>query len=459
MSAVEELGDFAFGLRLEEVPPDVAQIAKSHLLDTIGVGLAGAESVGARAARGLALEMGGAGRASGWGGPQELSAVAAAMVNGASAHALDFDDGHSTTVIHPSASLVPALLAQAEASGSDGSTFLAALVGAYEVVLRLGMAQFDPELGNSAFFERGLHATSILGAVAAAAPVARLRGLTAGQAVDAMSVACSFGAGIIEANRAGGTVKQVHCGWAANAAVSAAALTAHGLSGPRTALEGRFGLFPALCGAGWTPGELTRGLGTVWLSREMGLKPYPCNMFTHSVIDAAVALRQEGLDPDTVAKVEIGTAAASARTIGEPLEEKRHPQSPYHAAFSAPYVFASALLGGRGLGISTEDFTDVALADPRRIALAERCTVVADQECTRLFPRQMAAVVTVQLRDGSRRRQWVGVPRGSAERPLTDEELAGKLRSTAGWRAGALAEAVGSLDAASDLDGLARAWA
>ncbi|MGA9775886.1 MAG: MmgE/PrpD family protein, partial [Candidatus Dormiibacterota bacterium] len=65
MSAVEELGDFAFGLRLEEVPPDVAQIAKRHLLDTIGVGLAGVESVGARAARGLALEMGGAGRASG----------------------------------------------------------------------------------------------------------------------------------------------------------------------------------------------------------------------------------------------------------------------------------------------------------------------------------------------------------------------------------------------------------
>lgn len=458
MTAAEELARFAWELDLNSIPPDVVTIAKRHLLDTIGVGLAGASADGPAAARGLVQELGGEGTASAWGGPGRLTAAAAALINGSAAHALDFDDNHATSVIHPSATVVPALLAQAQVSEARGDEFLAALVAAYELLLRLGMAQYDSDIGNSVFFERGLHATSILGAVAAAVSVARLRGLSPDRATDALGVACSFGAGIVEANRAGGTVKQVHCGWAANAAIAAAALTAHGLSGPRSALEGRFGLFQSLCRDRWSEAALTQGLGSVWLTREMGIKPYPCNMFTHSIIDAAVDLRHQGVCPEEVVEVEIGTALAPARTIGEPIEEKHHPRSPYHAAFSAPYVFASALAGGGGLGVGTTDFTNDALADARRISLAERCNVVIDAECTRLFPRQMAASVKVKLRDGSIRQQWVQAPRGSAERPLTEAELDQKLLSTAGRRAEALSAAVACLEDQPSLSQLAGAW-
>jgi hypothetical protein len=100
---------------------------------------------------------------------------------------------------------------------------------------------YDEELRNSVFFERGPHATSICGAVGAAA---------------------SMGAGLLEANRTGGTVKRVHCGWAAHCGVAAADLARHGLTGPPTVMEGRFGFLQAFCGDRAHPDAVVRGLGT-----------------------------------------------------------------------------------------------------------------------------------------------------------------------------------------------------
>lgn len=450
-SAAETLANFASTLTLKDIPQEVLATAKRHLIDTIGVGLAGCEAVGPKATRGLVEEIGGPGGASVWGEARRIGAPYAALINGACAHALDFDDSHATSVLHPSAPLVPALLAQGEVSGVTGEELLVSLVAAYEVVLRLGMAQYDTSLRNSVFFERGLHATSILGAVAGAALVARLRGLPAKGIGDALAIACSFGSGIIEANRAGGSVKQVHCGWAAHAAISAATLAAHGLTGPRSVLEGRYGLFQDLCGDRWSEVALTEGLGETWLTPQMGIKPYPCNMFTHSIIDAAVILRDSGIRPENVVSVEIGTAAASARTIGEPLAEKQHPQTPYHAAFSAPYVFASALMGGDGLGVGLLDFTELAFRDETRIALAEKCVVVADPVCTEAFPHHMSGVVTVQLVDGTTVSERVTDARGTWRQPLTDMELSSKLLATAGPRAAAISAAVATLEDDTDL--------
>ena len=107
---------------------------------------------------------------------------------------------------------------------------------------------YDEELRNSVFFERGLHATSICGAVGAAVAVAMLQGQDEAGIASAAGIAASMGAGLLEANRTGGTVKRVHCGWAAHCGVAAADLARHGLTGPPTVLEGRFGFLQAFCG-------------------------------------------------------------------------------------------------------------------------------------------------------------------------------------------------------------------
>ena len=155
----------------------------------------------------------------------------------------------------------------------------------------------DEELRNSVFFERGLHATSICGAVGAAVAVAMLQGQDEAGIASAAGIAASMGAGLLEANRTGGTVKRVHCGWAAHCGVAAADLARHGLTGPPTVLEGRFGFLQAFCGDRAHPDAVVRGLGTDWELPRVVFKPYPCNHFTHAGVDAALRLRAQGLAP------------------------------------------------------------------------------------------------------------------------------------------------------------------
>ncbi|HVB54208.1 MAG TPA: MmgE/PrpD family protein [Candidatus Acidoferrales bacterium] len=457
MTSSGQLAEFAFGLRLAAIPGEVIEVAKWHVLDTLGVALAGKETEASRAVWGVVQEFGGKGESTVWGSRVRLPSASAAMINGTYAHALDFDDSHLLSVIHPSATLVPALLAQAEADGADGAEFLVGLVAAYEIILRLGIAQVDPELGNSVFFERGAHATSILGTVAAAVGCARTRGLSPAQLSHALAIACSMGAGILEANRSGGSVKQAHCGWAAHAAVLAASFASHGLTGPASVLEGRFGLFQNFCGDRWNEAALTEGLGSTWLTSELALKPYPCNMFTHCIVDAAIALKQRGVGPNDVAEVTIHTAAAPWRTIGDPIEDKRRPRTPYHAAFSAPFVFACALVGGGGLGLALSDFTETMFLDPVRRRLAEKCSVVIDEGCTAVFPRHAAAIVEVVTHEGRRIEEKVMVNRGSPERPLSRDEVMLKLRSTAGGKAGGLVAAVADLETKGSVSGVIEA--
>jgi 2-methylcitrate dehydratase PrpD len=437
-------------LRYEDIPAEVIASAKDRILDIIGICVAAQQAEASIAVRRLRDESGpGSPQAGFVGDARKGAATIVAMVNGTYAHALDFDDTHLPSVVHPSAPMIPALLAEAEAMGASGSAFLTALVAAYEVNTRLAMAQYDAELGNSVFFERGLHATSIIGAVAAAAGAARLRGCGSGEIANAIAIACSLGAGLIEANRAGGSIKQFHGGWAAHAAVTAAEMAAHGLTGPATILEGRFGFFQAYCSDRWNPEAITDSLGVHWNTPSIFFKPYPCNHFTHAFVDAALAFKNRGLTAADVDSVTLGTAGPAWRTIGDPIEEKRHPLTPYHAAFSAPFVFATALVGGSGLGVSTQDFTAATLSDPNVLRIAERTEVVVDTECTRIFPKQFPGVATVRTKDGRLLEERILVNRGGPERPLSREELLKKLSDNAGPLADGIALASHNLTTTS----------
>ena len=184
-----------------------------------------------------------------------------------------------------------------------------------------------------------------------------------------MAIACSMGAGLLEANRAGGSVKRMHCGWAAHCGVVAAQAAEAGLTGPPTVLEGRFGFFRAYCGDVYDEGALLEGLGDA-----SGRRPRASSSPTRRTssptpgIDAAVALRERGLRPEEVESVRIGVAGATLRTIAQPREAKIRPESGYHAQFSGPFTFALALRGGGGLGVYLDDFTDAAVRDPLNLA-------------------------------------------------------------------------------------------
>lgn len=422
------LGRFAEETASAPLKPGVMAAVVRSILDVIGVAIAGhaEHPVGAAhavASNHRAVEAG----ATTWVWGDSLPPSSAAMVNGTMAHALDFDDTHLPSVLHPSAPVVPGVLAAAEASSASGSTTLAAVAVGLEIACRLGMAGYDPELGNSIFFEHGFHATSICGALGAAAGAAIAMGGDGDTVDHAIAIAASLGSGILEANRVGGDVKPFHCGWAAHAGVTAAQLALAGMTGPYSALEGGFGLFAAFT-RGWFDEDAIIGeLGDRWEVTRLFTKPYPTNHFTHSGIDAALALRHQ-IDPESVTAIELGVAAPTLRTIAEPAGEKARPRSGHHGRFSGPFTVATALLGESGLGVSRDDFTDDSVSDPRKLRLASLVTCVADDKASAVFPNQFPGVLRVFTADGHVLEHRVDYTRGGPERPLSPAELETKFR-------------------------------
>lgn len=371
----------------------------------------------------------------GWGGHAQSSIVDgaltaapnAALLNGTMAHALDFDDTHLPSVLHPSASVVPAALAAAELADATGPQLLDAITVGVEVTCRLGMAGYNTELGNSIFFEHGLHATSITGTIGSAVAAAMLLDPSEDVIASAIGISASMGAGLLEANRTGGTVKRIHCGWAAHGGVTAAQAAAAGVTGPPTVLEGRFGFLQAFLADRADLDAVTANLGDEWVLPNLFFKPYPCNHFTHAGIDAARAMKARGVDPDRIESLTLGAPTPVLRTIAEPREDKARPKSGYHAAFSGPFTLASAFYSGHGLGLFHEDFTDEAAQDPRKLALAAKVTCEPNDECDAIFPYQFPAVVTATMDDGTTITEKILVNRGGPDNPLTEDELGTKF--------------------------------
>ena len=434
----QQLARFAVANSFDTLPPDVVDSVRMRVLDILGICVAASSLDTSASARAFVAAQGDNPQAIAIGMGRRVPAAQAAFLNGVLAHSLDYDDTHLPSILHPSASVVPAAIAAAEEVGANGQALIAAIACGLEVCVRLGMAGYDEESGNSTFFEHGQHATSICGALGGALAAGLLYGFDESALTNVLGVSGSMASGIIEANRTGGTVKRMHCGWAAHAAVSAAQLVRHGFTGPPTVLEGRFGFFEAWLHGRYNAAAVTDQLGVAWEVPGIFFKPYPANHFTHTAIDAAAALRRRGVDLEQIESIELGVAHPIVRTIGEPIEVKRAPETGYMAQFSGPYAVVAGLLGGGGLEVSLDDYTDELARDPRRRRLMALVSVVGDERCDDIFPHQFPSVLRVRLRDGQELTEEALVNRGGPRRPLTFEELATKFEDNV---AGALSDA------------------
>ena len=409
------------------MPSEVIDGIPARIIDIVGIAVRASTLDTSRSIVGFSTDQGTAPQSTAIGASVKMSAAEAAFVNGVLAHSLDYDDTHLPSILHPSASVVPAALAVAEWVDASGTALLEAVTAGLEIAVRLGMGGYDPVGRQSEYFERGQHATSICGTIGSAAAVARLLGGSAEVVQDAMGIACSMASGIIEANRAGGTVKRLHCGWAARSGVSAAQLAVRGITGPPTAIEGRFGLFQAFLGdQGRVSATLDR-LGENWEAAGIFYKPYPANHFTHTGIDAAIALRNRGLAVADISTATLEVAPPTVRTIGDPIAAKRRPDTGYQAQFSGPYTVIAGFLGGGGLGVGLADFTDALAIDPRRRDLMAKVDVVGSETFLDIYPYQFPARLTVQTTDGHQLVEEVLTNRGGSHRPLSSEELVAKF--------------------------------
>ena len=423
MSAIPAItrtaAEFAAGLSHDDLPPEVARRARLLVFDTLGIALRArwdAESTGSLIAAVNRLGMTG-GAATAIGDPERYTAAGAALVNGALAHSLDFDDTHARGSIHASAPIVPAALAAAEEAGASGARTIAAIVAGYEIQIRLSMA-----LGPSDHYERGFHPTATCGAFGAAAAVGNVMGLDAGQIESAFGICLSQAAGSMQFLADGAWTKRSHVGTAAMAGLIAATLAAEGYRGPAQAFEGKAG-FLASHAPNPDPAKAVAGLGEAWETMQIAVKPYPSCRYGHAAMDAIIGLRaQHGLRPEDVQEIEVGLPETGWSIVADPLADKQNPQGIVDGQFSMPFVAAAALING---GLVWDDYAPL-LADDNAKALCRKVRPVVDSRAEAEYPANLAAAVKVTTSAGSFE-DFVAVPKGEPDNFLTEDELRTKF--------------------------------
>ena len=435
----ERIARFVVETSLDTIPAAAVETAKVAFMDMLGVALAGSQDDAGSIAARIAREEGAREEASVIGHGFRTSAQQAAFANGVAAHALDYD--HSFLAGgQPTAPVIPAALAMAEAIGASGRELVVAYVVGFEVTTKISQSLYTT-------VQHAWHAPGNMGVLGATAACANLLGLSVEQTRMALGMAVSM-AGGVEANF-GTMTKPLHVGHASRNAVVAAKLAAAGFTANGEAIESGVGYYDAYYRV--FPGDDSPlgELGRSWELVDSGLriKPYPCGGLAHTSIDAALALRADGLSADDVASIDV---EVTDRVLGRIVFGV--PETELQAKFSMPYLIARALVDGR---VGLDAFTDEAIADQGILAVAAKVAMRLGEDL-KSSKEGRPSRVTARLRDGRTLTKRVDAPKGGEVIPMTPEEMLEKFhecasRTTDRTSADSLGEAIRGLDSAGDL--------
>ena len=418
-----QLASFATNLEHSAIPAPVRLRALHHMLDAAGIAVASTKYPFAQPVLDGLQALGDTGDVPVFGMATTLSARDAATMNGYLCHGLDYDDTHISGVVHPTCSVLPAVLSAAAMSGATGREMVTAFIIGVETAARIGTC------AQSAFHQVGFHPTGIVGVFACVLATGRLMGLTAAQLEHAQGLAVSQASGSMEFLEDGAWNKRFHPGWAAQSALTACALAKSGFIGASNPYDGRFGFFNIFGGkyTDWVDlSHATAGLGTVWELMETGIKPFPTCHLTHACIDAALALRDR-LDPGQIQRIEARIPFQGFPVVCDPVERKLRPTSDYDAKFSLHYLTACALVRGR---LTLDELEPEHFTNPEILALTAKVSHAAYPDSP--FPAAYSGGLTIVMADGTSHEHNEPVNRGAADRPLSNTEIVAKYRDNAG---------------------------
>lgn len=445
-TVAETLAEFTEELCWEDIPLEVRENVKLRILDTIGLCLASYPMSFQEAVLGMAKAMGGPGVCTVVGKGSKLTPSFAALVNGTASHALDFDDTHPRAVVHASACIIPTALAMAEANHRSGRDLITAAIAGYETMIRLGAA------AAGKFHARGFHATSVAGTFAAGLVAGKLLGLDRLQAVNTLGIAGSQAAGILEFLEDGSWVKQLHPGWAAHSGIIAAELAKRGMKGPKTVLEGRFGLYKTHVGnEDWDAGSLTDGLGTKWETLDICFKPYPACHFIHACLDCVAIIRRDHyINLAEVDQVTCSVPEGIVPFVCEPVEAKLVPRTGYEGKFSLQFSVAAMLVEGK---VNLSTYLPEKIQNQRILEMARRVRYEIAHNAN--FPKYFPGGIVLKTRDGRCLEHHIEINRGGPGNPMEPDEIKEKFRDNAILtcnpdRIKAIVEAIEELDYMND---------
>ena len=388
---------------------DVDHEAHRTLLNWVGCAVGGSRHEAAQAALDAAAMLKPAPQSTVLGRGERVDMASAALVNGISSHTFDFDDTHLRTIIHPAGPVASAILALAETTNATGRQLIDALVLGIDVSCRLGNVMYPDH------YDRGWHITGSTGMLGAAAACARLLGLDEQKTTMALGVAASQPIGMRE--QFGTMAKPFHPGGAARAGLFSALLAKHGFTASPKAIEAPRGYVQVVSTkCDWS--EATDQLGSRFEISFNTYKPFACGIVIHPSIDACAQLRERGVKPEEVERIELKVHSLVLELTG-----KKEPQDGLQGKFSIYHGCAAGLIFGRA---GEAEYDDAVVRREDVTALRRKVVATVDDSIG-----EASADVTAVLRDGRREHVFVEHAIGSLEKPMTDADLEGKFRTLA----------------------------
>lgn len=413
------LAEFAVDPAFDQPPADVVHAVRRAILDSIGVAVAGTRHPASRIARSMVANLGTQGRCGVVGSSHRTDAVNAALVNGVTAHVLDWDDTILPTRAHLSAALLPALIAAGETEGWSIRQIIPAFAVGFELQARLNESIYP------SVHLRGWQGTGIAGGAGTAAAISRMMKLDARKVAHAMGIAATNASGLIATF--GSMSKSLNIGRAGASGLQSALLAALGYTSHADIFGA--GKFLELYDDAPRPEILLDGLGELWSILDNGYKLYPCGFVAHAMIDAVRDLRAEAGPERRLKGLRLTVSPESTHLMGN-----ANPGNELEAKFSLLYDAAVAWTEGH---VTPAAFEEEAIADPRYRSVMALTEIVSSAEV-----RQHEAFAKAEFDDGSNLAIHVPHARGTPARPLTDRDLLEKFDA---------ALAIGGLEGGNEL--------
>lgn len=421
MAAISRtLAEFTHKLKYEDLSEDDIFQVKRFLIDTMGCALAGSRVEDTEIAIKVYHELGGKEECSVIGHDFKTSSYYAAFLNSLAARAMDYNDIYwKADPSHPS-DIIPAAMAIAEARRLSAKDFIAAVIIAYEIEMRLC------EFAEPGIRERGWHHATLT-QFASPFTAGKLVGLD----VDGLVRACGI-SGCHNLTLGGAVagkltmMKNTVDPLAAQSGVMAALMAEGGYTGTEEVFEGKEGLFHCL-GEAWDVDKLIGGLGERFKIGDCSMKAFPTEALTHSPISATLEIvKQHDVKAEDVKEVTIRTIHRAADILADP--SKYRPESKETADHSLPYCIAAAIADGQ---VTPRQFKDDKIHDTRIRELLDKIKAIADEDFEKAFPAKQCTHVTIETNDGKKFDKQLDFPQGDPRNPMDKEQLETKYNSLA----------------------------
>jgi len=417
MGPTEAIAEYLEQFNCQDIEGEVLEAVRSAITDYVGVILAGVPEKGSVIMRHVISGLGGAPQATVWGGGFKTSMPLAAMANGMSAHAHDYDDTNRVMMSHPSIQLLPGPFAAAEFERRSGFDLMAAYVAGFEVGAKIGRA-LNPDLVFQGWFPVGT-----LGILMQTAACAKFFDLSKDQIIMALGIAANLASGLRCNN--GSMAKPLMAGYVGHNGILASLFAREGMTANTQALEDKFGFLENFSRA--NKARLTKAvesLGKPLDIIESGLsyKLYPCCAGTHMPIDCVLQIVKE----NRINSERIETINVSIGSYAKFLLIHPRPKTAMEGKFSLEYCVARAFLDGE---MGTEQFTPAKISDPLVAGIIEKVhpnyfeTTTAKEGEQVFIPVQ----VDVKMKDGTVYSARVEHAKGTSHNPLTSGEREAKL--------------------------------